>query len=255
MLPARISPAGRPTLGAARPLSSDPILPARSREVAKVVCRARSAESWSFPRGFKERCRPDRAHRRGDQLPPRGGSHPRGAVPVTRPGEQAGPTDELVYIILARKTRGEHLPADLRRPQARLPPMGRPARGAPRRGRNARSLGRSFREEDHEPVRGTRQAPRDIRELLARTGPRLARPGAGGVPLFSLPEIQRKSAYCIMMYSFGRKFFPADTHVGRVLTRLGPYRELGLSLAGAGSQEAPGVLAELVPPNFATRFT
>jgi len=39
--------------------------------------------------------------------------------------------------------------------------------------------------------------------------------------LCGLPEIQRKSAYCIMMYSFGRHVFPADTHVGRVLSRLG----------------------------------
>jgi endonuclease III len=39
--------------------------------------------------------------------------------------------------------------------------------------------------------------------------------------LCGLPEIQRKSAYCIMMYSFGRQVFPADTHVGRVLSRLG----------------------------------
>ena len=50
--------------------------------------------------------------------------------------------------------------------------------------------------------------------------------------LCELPEIQRKSAYCVMMYSFGRRVFPADTHVGRVLSRIGPYRELGLSLAG-----------------------
>ena len=50
--------------------------------------------------------------------------------------------------------------------------------------------------------------------------------------LCDLPEIQRKSAYCVMMYSFGRKVFPADTHVGRVLSRIGPYRELGLSLDG-----------------------
>ena len=43
-----------------------------------------------------------------------------------------------------------------------------------------------------------------------------------------------------MMYSLGRQVFPVDTHVGRVLSRLGPYRELGLSLDRARSQEAPG---------------
>jgi DNA (cytosine-5)-methyltransferase 1 len=66
--------------------------------------------------------------------------------------------------------------------------------------------------------------------------------------LCSLPEIQRKSAYCIMMYSFGRDVFPADTHVGRVLSRLGPYRELGLDLRGLNHKQLQRVLADLIPP-------
>jgi endonuclease III len=68
--------------------------------------------------------------------------------------------------------------------------------------------------------------------------------------LCGLPEIQRKSAYCIMMYSFGRRVFPADTHVGRVLSRLGPYRELGLSLDGLDHKKLQRVLADLIPPNL-----
>jgi endonuclease III len=68
--------------------------------------------------------------------------------------------------------------------------------------------------------------------------------------LCSLPEIQRKSAYCIMLYAFGRQTFPADTHVGRVLTRLGPYRELGLTLAGLDHKQLQKVLADVIPPNL-----
>src|SRR5262249_29404408 len=68
--------------------------------------------------------------------------------------------------------------------------------------------------------------------------------------LCSLPEISRKSAYCIMMYSFGRKVFPVDTHVGRTLARLGPYRELGLSLLGLDHKKLQAELAGLVPPNL-----
>ena len=68
--------------------------------------------------------------------------------------------------------------------------------------------------------------------------------------LCSLPEIEKKSAYCIMMYSFDREVFPVDTHVGRVLTRLGPYRELGLSLEGLDHKQLQIVLADLVPPNL-----
>ncbi|WP_435007960.1 DNA (cytosine-5-)-methyltransferase [Tundrisphaera lichenicola] len=68
--------------------------------------------------------------------------------------------------------------------------------------------------------------------------------------LCELPEIQRKSAYCVMMYSFGRRVFPADTHVGRVLSRIGPYRELGLLLDGLDHKKLQRELAELIPPNL-----
>ena len=36
----------------------------------------------------------------------------------------------------------------------------------------------------------------------------------------------------------------------RVLSRLGPYRELGLSLEGKGHKKLQGDLADLVPPNL-----
>ena len=68
--------------------------------------------------------------------------------------------------------------------------------------------------------------------------------------LCDLPDVQRKSAYCIMMYSFHREVFPADTHVGRVLSRLGPYRELGLSLDGLDHKKLQAVLADVVPPTL-----
>lgn len=39
--------------------------------------------------------------------------------------------------------------------------------------------------------------------------------------LTSLPGIGRKSAKCVLMYSFGRRVLPVDTHVWRVARRLG----------------------------------
>lgn len=68
--------------------------------------------------------------------------------------------------------------------------------------------------------------------------------------LCSLPEVQRKSAYCVMMYAMGRKVFPVDTHVGRVLSRLGPYRELGLRLEGLDHKQLQKVLDDLIPPDL-----
>lgn len=68
--------------------------------------------------------------------------------------------------------------------------------------------------------------------------------------LCGLPEIERKSAYCIMMYAFGRQVFPVDTHVGRILARLGLYRELGLDLTGLDHKQLQKILADLIPPNL-----
>ena len=39
--------------------------------------------------------------------------------------------------------------------------------------------------------------------------------------LTSLEGVGPKSAYCIMMFSLGRKVFPVDTHVNRICQRLG----------------------------------
>ncbi len=68
--------------------------------------------------------------------------------------------------------------------------------------------------------------------------------------LCSLPEVSRKSAYCVMMYALGRKVFPVDAHVGRVLARVGPYRETGLSLEGLDHKQLQVVLAGLIPPDL-----
>jgi len=66
--------------------------------------------------------------------------------------------------------------------------------------------------------------------------------------LCSLPEVSRKSAYCIMLFGFGREVFPVDTHVGRVLSRLGIYGDLGLDLDGKDHKQLQAMIADLVPP-------
>jgi endonuclease III len=68
--------------------------------------------------------------------------------------------------------------------------------------------------------------------------------------LRGLLEFERKSVYCVMMYSFGRQVFPADTHVGCVLARLGPYRELGLSLEGYDHKQLQHILLNLIRPSL-----
>ena len=68
--------------------------------------------------------------------------------------------------------------------------------------------------------------------------------------LCELPGISRKSAYCVMLFAFSRAVLPVDTHVGRVLQRLGVHHQLGLDLAGMDHKQLQRALADLVPPNL-----
>jgi DNA (cytosine-5)-methyltransferase 1 len=166
-----------------------------------------------------------------------------------RLGNKEDPVDELVYIILARKTREEAYQAAFT------------------------SLKTHFKSWDE-----LLDAPRDSVTALVHSGGLSGKKttslyGALGKLretfgsctleparlwpdeelerfLCSLPEISKKSAYCIMMYSLGRDVFPVDTHVGRILSRLGPYRTLGLSLSGLGHKKLQAELADLIPPNL-----
>ncbi len=164
-------------------------------------------------------------------------------------GNKPDPTDELVYIILSRKTR----------------------EGAYQKGYDA--LKARFRTWDElldtpqieveklvfsgglsrKKVASLYSALSKLRDTFGRCSLAPARRWSDEKLesfLCELPEIQRKSAYCVMMYSFGRRVFPADTHVGRVLSRIGPYRELGLSLGGLDHKKLQREFAEIIPPNL-----
>jgi endonuclease-3 len=63
--------------------------------------------------------------------------------------------------------------------------------------------------------------------------------------LCALPGVGRKTAACVLLFSFGRRDVPVDTHVSRVATRLGllrpgaPFPELHdamLALTAAGAE-------------------
>ncbi len=59
--------------------------------------------------------------------------------------------------------------------------------------------------------------------------------------LTGLPGVGRKTAACVLLFSYGRRDVPVDTHVGRVATRLGLLR------AGAGSDEQHDELTRMTP--------
>ena len=166
-----------------------------------------------------------------------------------RLGNKDEAVDELVYIILARKTRGVAYQESFERLKSAFPTWDGMLLASP--------------EEIEELVYSSGLSEKKTESLLGALGELRNTFGSCTLEparewpdekleafLCSLPEIQKKSAYCIMMYSFGRDVFPVDTHVGRTLSRLGPYRELGLDLEGLDHKQLQRILAELIPPNL-----
>jgi DNA (cytosine-5)-methyltransferase 1 len=162
-------------------------------------------------------------------------------------GNKADPTDELVYILLARHTREGAYQEAFEALKRRFPtwdelPDAPPAEVE----RLVYSGGLSGKK-----TVALYAALGKLRETFGRCSLDPARDWTDERLeqfLCELPEVQKKSAYCIMMYSFGRAVFPADTHVGRVLSRLGPYRELGLDLQGLDHKKLQRILTGLIPP-------
>jgi len=66
--------------------------------------------------------------------------------------------------------------------------------------------------------------------------------------LCDLPEVGPKSAACVMMCSLDRPAFPVDAHVGRVLERLGLFRVLGIELTGTDHKVKQRLLWSVIPP-------
>ena len=70
-----------------------------------------------------------------------------------------------------------------------------------------------------------------IQEILAAIGEPLSLEHLAELPLrdaqaelCALPGVGRKTAACVLLFSFGMADIPVDTHVGRVGTRLGLFR-------------------------------
>lgn len=63
--------------------------------------------------------------------------------------------------------------------------------------------------------------------------------------LCTLPGVARKTAACVLLFSFGRPDIPVDTHVGRVGSRLGLFRPK------ASFEEMHDTILAITPPELA----
>lgn len=162
-------------------------------------------------------------------------------------GNKKDPVDEMVYIILSRKTREEAYQSAFTALKRRFSTWDE-LLAAERDEVEALLDSGGLGDKKTTSIFGA------LRTLKERFGSCTLEPARGWSDeeletfLCSFPELHRKSAYCIMMYAFGRAVFPVDTHVGRTLSRLGPFRELGLELDGLDHKQLQSILADLVPP-------
>ncbi|AIZ44597.1 hypothetical protein QR90_05065 [Deinococcus radiopugnans] len=164
-------------------------------------------------------------------------------------GNHADPLDELVYIMISRRTREGAYQDVFRRLKARFPDWGEMAQAEVDEIHTITGMaGMGIqRAADLRQALGMIHAEFGQYSLDALHGWTDARAEAF---LTTLPGVGPKTAYCVLMYSLGRAAFPVDTHTLRVLARIGVFREAGLDLTGVDHKRGQTILADLIPPEL-----
>jgi endonuclease III len=167
-------------------------------------------------------------------------------------GNKDDPVDELVYIILSRRTREGSYQGDFERLKESFSTWEELA-DAPQEEVEQLLYSSGF---SARKARTIKQALCTLVETFGRCTLEPTRTWTDAEVtafLCSLPEVGSKSAACVMMCSLDRPAFPVDAHVGRVLERVGVFRRIGLELAGTDHKQKQAILWDLVPPSL--RYT
>jgi endonuclease-3 len=155
------------------------------------------------------------------------------------------PLDELILTVLSQNTN------DRNRDVAFLALRHRfgDARAGSTDWRAVRDAPRSQVEEAIRPGGISKVKSARIQEILEAIGDPLsldwmreAPPLASREVLCALPGVGRKTAACVLLFSFGAREVPVDTHVARVGTRLGLLRP------GARFEELHDSMLAITPP-------
>jgi len=161
-------------------------------------------------------------------------------IPVAPP--HGRPLDELILTVLSQSTSDRNRDVAFLRLRERF--------GVPRADR--RSLGPEAGPQSSISWEAVRDAPLELVEdaiqpgglhrqksvriqaILRAIAPRPAQPGLDHLAdmavgeardeLTALPGVGRKTAACVLLFAFGIHDVPIDTHVSRVVTRLGMFR-------------------------------
>ncbi|MFK7602391.1 endonuclease III domain-containing protein [Deinococcus sp. SM5_A1] len=164
-------------------------------------------------------------------------------------GNHADPLDELIYIMISRRTREGAYQDVFRRLKNRFPDWKQMAEakveeihaitGAAGMGiQRAADLGQTMN------LIHSQFGRYSLDELRAWTDERVE------TFLTTLPGVGPKTAYCVLMYALGRAAFPVDTHNLRVLARVGVFHEAGLDLIRFDHKRGQAILADLIAPEL-----
>jgi len=148
------------------------------------------------------------------------------------------PIDELILTVLSQSTN------DRNRDVAFLALRQRFASWEAVRDAPAHDVEEAIRPGGISKVKSVRiqQILRTIGEPLSLDWLAGAPPVSGRAALCALPGVGRKTAACVLLFSFGLREVPVDTHVSRVATRLGLLRP------GAPFEEQHDQMLALTPP-------
>ena len=140
------------------------------------------------------------------------------------------PIAELIKTVLSQHTNDRNRDRSFAAPARALPDLGGGARGAAsrrsrRRSARAGSPGRRRR--------GSRRSSSSSASTPTSTGPRPRRARSRSSFLLSLPGVGRKTAACVLIFTWGIPEIPVDVHVHRVGGRLGLLPAEGLLRARA----------------------
>ncbi len=164
--------------------------------------------------------------------------------------DHRAPLDELVLTVLSQNTNDRNRDIAFGRLRERMPTW-EEVRGAP-----AAEIEEAIRPGGISKVKSKR-----IKRILDQVAERPNSPGGGQALnldwleeaprnealdfLQSLPGVGRKTAACVLLFSFGIPEVPVDTHVYRVASRLGLVRP------GASFEEAHEAMLSIVDPEDA----
>ena len=153
------------------------------------------------------------------------------------------PLDEVIFILLSRRTRGNASEMVFDKLKIRFPQWEQVLSAPPKK----------LLDIVGEAGLGSKRVE-EITQILFKVNEKFGEYTLDGVKkwdsrrvfefLTSLPGIGPKSAYCVMMYSLNREVFPVDTHVNRICQRI------GIVMMGLHHKDAQTLLARAFPKSL-----